>query len=589
LAAPPRFLPLGHGKEGHGIMSSHNGKGKLRAVGYCRTSGENQRDNTSIPNQKDEITRYLKASGWSFTRFYVDECKSGAKIAGRDAYQQMMRDAANGLFDIIVVFDMTRFGRDGLNILTSAQTLKGDFGVDVVDCKGGFDTRGSDRVLTNFVHAGMAQQERIRILERTKRGRIRKAREQHSPLGSKRPFGRIWRWHDVKKTSGEWSIDEDKQRMVQECARRYLAGEWLDKLGPEFGTSHGYLHTILTKSCGPIWIQRVRCAELGIDETIETPIPPLLDDKTIEAVKARAQANKTYHRGQLKNPYLLAHFVFCSHCGYSMFGQTNNINGNRHYRHAHSRRDRVCERPKASVNAERLERIIMLYLFDLFGNASKVQRAIQEALPDQNKTRELEERLVRIKAELAELGKKRGRLIDAIAEGTIGKDAVTKKLDELAHREGVLRQEQGSIDATLANIPSAEQVKRTAEEIAGRFHYDTDKQGRTKRRAQKRRDHIVADLANAHFEQMTWQEKRELCAMVFGGKAPSGKRLGVYIEWAGEGARNGQPKEWKFTIQGRLIHEAGTVPSEPTEPPEEFTGGSRQKALLEEVTRSAGR
>jgi DNA invertase Pin-like site-specific DNA recombinase len=61
-----------------------------RAGGYCRTSSEGQRENTSIPNQQHDITRFVKAQGWKLTRFYVDECKSGAKLAGRDEFQQMM-------------------------------------------------------------------------------------------------------------------------------------------------------------------------------------------------------------------------------------------------------------------------------------------------------------------------------------------------------------------------------------------------------------------------------------------------------------------------------------------------------------------
>ena len=69
----------------------------------------------------------------------------------------MMRDAANNRFDVIVVWDMSRFGRDGLDILNSAKTLKRDFGVDVVDVKGRFDTRDLRRTITTFLDAGMAE------------------------------------------------------------------------------------------------------------------------------------------------------------------------------------------------------------------------------------------------------------------------------------------------------------------------------------------------------------------------------------------------------------------------------------------------
>ena len=69
----------------------------------------------------------------------------------------MMRDAANNRFDVIVVWDMSCFGRDGLDILNSAKTLKRDFGVDVVDVKGRFDTRDLRRTITTFLDAGMAE------------------------------------------------------------------------------------------------------------------------------------------------------------------------------------------------------------------------------------------------------------------------------------------------------------------------------------------------------------------------------------------------------------------------------------------------
>jgi DNA invertase Pin-like site-specific DNA recombinase len=37
---------------------------QLTVVGYCRTSGEGQRDNTSIPTQKADVTKYAITNGW---------------------------------------------------------------------------------------------------------------------------------------------------------------------------------------------------------------------------------------------------------------------------------------------------------------------------------------------------------------------------------------------------------------------------------------------------------------------------------------------------------------------------------------------
>ena len=54
---------------------------KLRAVGYSRTSGEGQRDNTSIPTQQRAEEAFIKQRGWDFVEHYVDESKSGSKVA----------------------------------------------------------------------------------------------------------------------------------------------------------------------------------------------------------------------------------------------------------------------------------------------------------------------------------------------------------------------------------------------------------------------------------------------------------------------------------------------------------------------------
>jgi DNA invertase Pin-like site-specific DNA recombinase len=566
--------------------SNGNGKatnGRLRAVGYCRTSGENQRDNTSIPNQKESITGYAKAESWNLTKFYVDEAKSGAKIAGRDAFQQMMKDAALGRFDVIVVFDTTRFGRDGFDILSSARTLKTVFGVDVLDTKGRFDTRERGRVLTNFIQAGVAEDERLRILERTKLGRIRKARELNSPLGSKRPFGRVWHWDGNKKRAGHWTIDEDKQRMVQEAARRYLAGDVIDRLGPEFGTTSAYLLHVLKHSCGPVWTQRVRCPELSIDETIETPIPELLDDATIRAVHRKALANRTYARGPLKNKYLLGRFVFCAPCGYAMSGQHMKGCKHRYYRHAHVRRLRVCKRPWPWVNADALEQVVLLYLFDCFGNPARVQKAIAEALPDQAKQDAERQRQDRLRADKAKVSAQKRRVVDGFTDGTLHGAEAKEKLAELEKREALLSDELQKLERILASALTARQVKDAAQEIVDKFR------GTVERMAVQPRHKLIADHANQHIETMTWEEKRALVEMVFGGTTPEGQRCGVYIEWPDDRRGKG-PKQWKFRIVGRLaFDECGTVPTEPiTAGPGDFDGAPRQQELLEAVSRNAG-
>src|SRR5262249_1494535 len=178
---------------------------------------------------------------------------------------------------------------------------------------------------SNYVHAGAAEDERLSILERTKTGKVKRAREG-CPVASKRPFGRVWdRKADKVKAEGEeylrgWTIDPAKLAAIREIARRYLAGEGMEKLAKEFGMAVSTLYVTLTARWGDTWAQRVRCKELGIDEVIQPPVPRLLPEETIAAIKRQTEANRTYKHGQTRTPYLLGRVVLCAECGYAMSG-----------------------------------------------------------------------------------------------------------------------------------------------------------------------------------------------------------------------------------------------------------------------------
>jgi DNA invertase Pin-like site-specific DNA recombinase len=525
-----------------------NGNGKaLRVAGYCRTSGEGQRDNTSIPTQKDDIIRFVKAMGWVLVKFYIDEARSGAKIAGREAFQQMMRDAANGKFDVIVVFDTTRFGRDGFDILSSSRTLKTDFGVDVLDCKGRFDTRERGRVLMNFVEAGVAEDERLRIMRRTKLGRLRKAKELHSPMMCKRPYGRKWTWDSPKHQSGSWSINPECQQLVQEVAARYLAGEAMPKLAKEVGINHAQLHRILTKKCGPVWDQRCDCDELDIHEVVHTPVPPLLDAATIKAVVARAEANRTYlHRPpQQVHTYLLSGHVFCAACGYAMFGEVSQ--GIRYYRHPTTERKRVCPvRPRPWVQAKRLEEEVVRRLFNLFGNPAAIERAVQDALPKVDEERR-RQRDLQGKLEGVQRAKK--SILSLVARELITDADAASQLGDLKDREGLLAGELEQLEATLQHVPDPDAVRRYVEKIDDQiFIFDED----------GNRCAGGNDVMSYILMQQSPEDKRHLIEAVFPATTlPDGKAPGIYVYQADPGAPRHRPKKWDFKVRGQLDFEFG--------------------------------
>lgn len=83
----------------------------LRAAQYVRMSTEHQQYSTA--NQTDKIREYATRRNIDIVRTYADEGKSGLRIDGRHALQQLIGDVESGNadFQIILVYDVSRWGR----------------------------------------------------------------------------------------------------------------------------------------------------------------------------------------------------------------------------------------------------------------------------------------------------------------------------------------------------------------------------------------------------------------------------------------------------------------------------------------------
>jgi DNA invertase Pin-like site-specific DNA recombinase len=90
--------------------SSGNASG-LQAAEYVRMSTEHQQYSTA--NQRERIRDYAVHRGLTIVRTYADEGKSGLRMDGRAALQNLIRDVEHGCadFQIILVYDVSRWGR----------------------------------------------------------------------------------------------------------------------------------------------------------------------------------------------------------------------------------------------------------------------------------------------------------------------------------------------------------------------------------------------------------------------------------------------------------------------------------------------
>lgn len=90
---------------------------KNKAALYCRLSDDDEQDGTSISIETQEkvLTDYCKQHGIGIHKCYSDDGYTGTNF-NRPDFKQMMEDAAKGEFGIIIVKDLSRFGRNYLQV-----------------------------------------------------------------------------------------------------------------------------------------------------------------------------------------------------------------------------------------------------------------------------------------------------------------------------------------------------------------------------------------------------------------------------------------------------------------------------------------
>ncbi|OUN34100.1 MULTISPECIES: recombinase family protein [Bacillota] len=96
------------------VVSSRN----QHKVGiYCRLSKDDDKigESTSITNQKNMLTDYVKEQNWLLVDIYIDDGYSGTNF-NRPNFQRMLQDIEDKKIDCVLVKDQSRLGRNYIEV-----------------------------------------------------------------------------------------------------------------------------------------------------------------------------------------------------------------------------------------------------------------------------------------------------------------------------------------------------------------------------------------------------------------------------------------------------------------------------------------
>ena len=310
----------------------------LRVTYYARVSSDTDEQLNSLDNQIDYYENLIKGNKkWTFVPGYIDEGLSGISTKKRKHFNNMIADAKQGIFDLVITKEISRFARNTLDSIQYTRELLG-FGVGVYFQNDNINTLDEDSELRLTIMSSIAQDELRKLSSRVKFGH-QQAIKSHVVLGNSRIFG-------FKKDGKRLVIDEEQAPMVRELFRLYATGEYSMKQLEKHFYDQGYrnyngnkiAHTTMSgiisnpKYKGYYVGNKVRIVDMFTkkqkflppeewvmfkDETGDI-VPALVTeevwDKANEVLARRSEDVKN-RQGVCNHANLLTGKLYCAHCG----------------------------------------------------------------------------------------------------------------------------------------------------------------------------------------------------------------------------------------------------------------------------------
>ena len=444
---------------------------KITAL-YSRLSvGDEDRDggeSNSIQNQKIFLENYAKGQHLTNIRHYIDDDESG-RFFDRSAYSRMIEDVESGKIGVCIMKDLTRWGRDYLQVGNAMEIFRRN-NVRFIAVNNGIDSENPDTLeFAPFINI-MSEWYAKDISKKVKTG-IKTKGMSGKPVATEAPYGYI----KDPDNRDFWIIDEEAAEVVRLIFRLFLDGKNRNQITvyltqeqiptPTFymkdrgrGTcknktlnednrykwNKATLTHILTRQeyCGDVvnfkttkhfrdkrnhYVDR---SQWHITENVHEPIIDRTDFENVQRILENAPVKRPNGDGEI---HPLSGLLFCKDCGAKMHIRIDYRNGGkRHVAYCSEYHKGKAKNPKCSsphiMDADLLMQTVADVLKKIaeysISNRAEFEALVKKSLAMQqtDKTKKQQKRIPQITTRLEQIDKVLNKLYEDNALGTIPQD-----------------------------------------------------------------------------------------------------------------------------------------------------------------------
>ena len=481
-----------------------NDYSKITAL-YSRLSvGDEDRDggeSNSIQNQKKFLESHARQLKLTNIRHYIDDDESG-RFFDRSAYSRMIEDVENGKIGVCIMKDMTRWGRDYLQMGNAMEIFRRN-NVRFIAVNNGIDSEKPDTLeFAPFINI-MSEWYARDISKKVKTG-IRTKGTSGKPIATEAPYGYV-------KDPGDkdfWLIDEEAAEVVRLIFRLFLDGKNRNQIAvylknaqiptPTFymkdrgrGTAKSKtlneenrykwnkatLTRILTRQeyCGDVvnfktakhfrdkrnhYVDR---SQWQITENVHEPIVDRADFENVQRILENIPVKRPNGDGEI---HPLSGLLFCKDCGAKMHIRIDYRNGGKRHiaycseYHKGKARNPKCNSPHimdADLLMQTVSEVLKKIAEYSISNRADFEALVKKSLAVQqtDRTKKQQKRVPQITTRLEQIEKVLDKLYEDNALGTIEQDRYEQMSQKYSEEYYTLKTELEEIKEQLSAFENA--------------------------------------------------------------------------------------------------------------------------------------